>query len=93
MPRQPVVRPVYRSLNRPMTIAGADRRLFFLAVVMGAATFTLAASALAGGLMAAALYVGARWLTGYDAQALRIVLRSTSARRVYASPCSSCQSP
>jgi type IV secretory pathway TrbD component len=83
MPRQPVARPVYRSLNGPLTIAGADRRLFLLAIVMGAATFTLAASALAGVLMAAALYVGARWLTAHDPQALRIMLRSATARRHY----------
>ena len=83
MRTQPVAHPVYRSLNHPMTIAGTDRRLFFVAIVIGAATFTLAASALAGVLMAAALYAGARWVTAHDPQLLRIVLRSATARRRY----------
>jgi type IV secretory pathway TrbD component len=83
MAQQPATHPVYRSLNRLLTIAGADRRLFFLAIVMGAATFTLAASALAGLLMAAVLYTGARWLTSHDPQGLRIMLRSATARRSY----------
>ena len=74
---------VYRSLNHPMTIAGTDRRLFLIAIVIGAATFTLAASALAGVLMAAALYAGARWVSAHDPQLLRIVLRSTTVRRHY----------
>jgi type IV secretory pathway TrbD component len=83
MTRSLVIHPVYRSLNRPLTIAGADRRLFFLAIVMGAATFTLAASALAGLLMAAVLYAGARGLAAHDPQALRIMLRSGTARPTY----------
>lgn len=79
----PITHPVYRSVNRPMTIAGAERRLVFLAVVMGAATFTLAASALAGLVMGVALYLGARWATAHDPQALRMVLRSATLRRTY----------
>jgi type IV secretory pathway TrbD component len=83
MQTQPIAHPVYRSLNHPMTIAGTDRRLFFVAIVIGAATFTLAASALAGVLMAAALYAGARWVSAHDPQLLRISLRSAAARRRY----------
>jgi len=30
-------RPVYKALHRPLTICGVDRRLFFLALLMGAA--------------------------------------------------------
>jgi hypothetical protein len=37
----PEYRPVYRSLHRPLTVCGVDRRLFFLALLVGAATFNL----------------------------------------------------
>ena len=39
MPIAPSFHSVYRSLNKPLTIWGAERRLFFLAALMGAATF------------------------------------------------------
>ena len=45
---RPAVRPVYRALHRPLTVCGVDRRLFFLALLMGAATFNLFYSFLAG---------------------------------------------
>ena len=79
----PEVHPVYVSLNRPLTIGGADRRLFFVALVMGAATFTFFGGLLAGILMFVALYVAARWMTQTDPQLLRIILRSASARGRY----------
>ena len=44
----PVVRPVHKALHRPLTVCGVDRRLFFLALLMGAATFNLFYSFLAG---------------------------------------------
>jgi type IV secretory pathway TrbD component len=83
MPKTPRLQPVYVSLNAPLTIGGADRRLFFLALVLGAATFTLFGSLLAGLVMCLALYVAARWTTQTDPQLLRIVLRSASARARY----------
>jgi hypothetical protein len=39
---------VYKALHRPLTIWGVDRRLFFLALLLGAATFNLFYSFLAG---------------------------------------------
>ena len=83
MANTPQVHPVYVSLNRPLTIGGADRRLFFLALVMGGATFTFFGRLLAGILMFVALYVAARWMTQTDPQLLRIILRSASARVRY----------
>jgi type IV secretory pathway TrbD component len=74
---------VYASVNRPLTIGGADRRLFFVALVLGGTTFTFFGSLLAGLLMFLALYLGARWTTRRDPQLLRIVLRSATARRHY----------
>jgi type IV secretory pathway VirB3-like protein len=38
---------VYKALHRPLTVWGVDRRLFFLALMMGAAMFNLFYSFLA----------------------------------------------
>ena len=83
MATPPRLHPVYSSINRPLTIGGAERRLFFVAVGAGGATFTLFGSLLGGVLMTAALYGGARWVTERDPALLRIVLRSAAARRRY----------
>jgi type IV secretory pathway TrbD component len=82
-PSAPRLQPVYASVNRPLTIGGADRRLFFVAVVLGGATFTFFGSLLAGLVMFLTLYVAARGLTQQDPQLLRIVLRGGTARRRY----------
>jgi len=79
----PRLQPVYASVNRLLTIGGADRRLFFVALVVGGATFSLFGSLLAGLLMFVALYGVARWVTQRDPELLRIVLRSGSARSWY----------
>jgi type IV secretory pathway VirB3-like protein len=76
-----VRRPVYKALHRPLTIAGIDRRLFFLALVMGAATFNLFYSFAAGLLMFAALYAFARIATHRDPQMLTILLASSRVKR------------
>jgi type IV secretory pathway TrbD component len=68
--------PVYRSLNKPLTIWGAERRLFFLAAMIGAAMFNFFGSLLGGLLMFAGLFVAARWATAADPQLLRILLNS-----------------
>jgi type IV secretory pathway TrbD component len=83
MPSIPQTRAVYASINRPLTIGGADRRLFFVALMVGSGTFTLFGSLLTGALMFLALFLGARWTTQRDPQLLRIVLRSARSRRRY----------
>jgi len=83
MPTTPRLQPVYASVNRPLTIGGADRRLFFVAVVLGGATFTFFGSLLAGLVMFLALYLAARVITQRDPQLIRIVLRSGAARHLY----------
>ena len=75
--------PVYRALNKPLTIMGAERRLFFLAAIVGAATFNLFGSLTGGLLMFAALYVLARWATITDPQILRILLNSSKFKPQY----------
>ena len=75
--------PVFRSLNRPLTILGAERKLFFFALVLGACVFNLFSS-LAGALaMFFALYVFARWATRTDPQILRFLLNSAKVRTQY----------
>jgi type IV secretory pathway TrbD component len=75
--------PVYRSLNKPLTIWGAERRLFFLAVVMGGATFNFFGSLGGGLLMFVCLFFAARWATVTDPQILRIVLKSARSAVYY----------
>jgi type IV secretory pathway TrbD component len=83
MQDRPTCRPVYKALHRPLTICGVDRGLFFLALLLGAATFNLFYSFLAGLLMAAGLYGFALWATRRDPQMLRILLASSKAKRRY----------
>jgi type IV secretory pathway TrbD component len=83
MPDRPIFRPVYKALHRPLTICGVDRRLFFLALLLGAATFNLFYSFLAGLLIAAGLYGFAIWATRRDPEMLRILLASSKAKGRY----------
>ena len=79
----PRLQPVYASINRPLTVGGADRRLFFVAIVIGGATFTFFGSLLAGILMFLTLYIAARHVSQRDPQLIRIMLRSAGARPLY----------
>ncbi|MGB9434779.1 MAG: VirB3 family type IV secretion system protein [Candidatus Acidiferrum sp.] len=75
--------PVFRSLNRPLTILGAERKLFFFALIVAACVFNLFDS-LAGSLgMFFALYFFARWATETDPQILRFLLNSSKIRAQY----------
>ena len=77
------IKPVQRSLSRPLTILGAERKLFFFAMCLGAATFNLLGSLLGGILMFLLLYLVARWATATDPQLLRLLLRAAKLRRQY----------
>lgn len=83
MRHRPSCRVVYKALHRPLTVCGVDRRLFFLALMMGAATFNLFYSFLAGLLMFVALYGCALWATKHDPDMLRILLSSSRFRPRY----------
>ena len=83
MSDRPTYRPVYKALHRPLTIWGVDRRQFFLALLLGAATFNLFYSFLAGLLTCATLYLFAFWATKRDPQMLRILLSSARFRTRY----------
>jgi type IV secretory pathway TrbD component len=83
MPTPIVTHRVYKALHRPLTVCGVDRRLFFLALIMGAATFNLFYSFVAGLLTTGCLYGFARWSTTHDPQMLRILLSSSRFRARY----------
>jgi type IV secretory pathway TrbD component len=83
MPNEPTFHAVYRSLNKPLTIWGAERRLFFLALIMGGATFNFFGSLVSGLAMFLALFFFARWATVTDAQILRILLNSSKFKSHY----------
>ncbi len=73
----PPIHAVHKSINRPLTIAGVERKLFFFALVMGAATFNLFSRLLSGILMFACLYLFARWATATDPEILAIIFRAS----------------
>ena len=83
MPDRPTCRPVYKAIHRPLTVCGVDRRLFFLALLLGAATFNLFYSLLAGILMFVGLNGFALFAAAVDPQMLSILLCSGRSRSHY----------
>ena len=83
MPNTRRVNLVHRSLSRPLTILGAERKLFFFAMCLGAGTFNLLGSLLGGLLMFCLLYLVARWATKTDPQILRFLLTAATLRAEY----------
>ena len=74
---------VHRSLSRPLTILGAERKLFFFAMCLGAGTFNLLNSLLGGVLIFLLLYFLACWATQTDPQILRFLLTAATLRSQY----------
>ena len=74
---------IHRSLSRPLTILGAERKLFFFSLCLGAATFNLLGSLLGGLLVFLLLYMVARWATTTDPQILRFLLSAAKLRNQY----------
>ena len=72
-----------RSLSRPLTILGAERKLFFFAMCLGAATFNLLGTLLGGISMFLLLHLLARWATSTDPQLLRLLFLAAKLRREY----------
>ena len=67
------INPTHKAINKALTILGAERKLFFVALIMGAAAFNLFGS----------LFLMAQWATRTDPQILRILLNSGKFRREY----------
>ena len=74
---------VYKAMNRPLTVLGAERRLFFVALITGGSIFSLLHSVLGGiGLFIVGVII-ARIATKHDVEVLRILFNSTKFRRRY----------
>src|SRR5436305_15047330 len=77
------IKATHKTINKPLTILGVERKLFFVALIMGAATFNLFGSLLGGLLIFGSLLLMAQWATRTDPQILRILLNSSKFRREY----------
>ena len=77
------VSPVFKAMNRPLTVLGAERRLFFVALISGGAIFSLLHSLLGGiGLFIVGVVI-ARIATKHDVEILRVLFNSAKFRRRY----------
>ena len=74
---------VFKTMNSPLTILGAERRLFFVALLSGGAIFTLMHSLLGGILLFVVGVIVARIATKNDVEILRVLLNSTKFRSRY----------
>ena len=77
------VNPVFKAMNRPLTVLGAERRLFFVALISGGSIFSLFHSLVGGiGLFLVGTVV-ARIATKHDVEILRVLFNSSNFRRRY----------
>jgi type IV secretory pathway TrbD component len=74
---------VFKAMNRPLTILGAERRLFFVALISGGAIFSVMHSLLGGTVLFVVGVIAAQRATKYDIEILRVLLNSTKFRRRY----------
>jgi len=77
------VNPVFKAMNRPLTVLGAERRLFFVALISGGAIFSLLHSLFGGIALFVVGVVIARRATKYDVEILRVLFNSGKFRRRY----------
>ncbi|MBB6147322.1 type IV secretory pathway TrbD component [Silvibacterium bohemicum] len=77
------VNPVFKAMNRPLTVLGAERRLFFVALISGGSIFSLLHSLLGGiGLFIVGVII-ARIATKHDIEILHVLFNSSKFRRRY----------
>jgi type IV secretory pathway TrbD component len=74
---------VYKAMNRPLTILGAERRLFFVALITGGAVFSLMHSLVGGIVLFIVGVIIARVATKHDVEILRVLFNSGKFRRRY----------
>jgi type IV secretory pathway TrbD component len=74
---------VYKAMNCPLAILGAERRLFFVALITGGVIFSLMHSLVGGiGFFIVGVIV-ARIATKHDVEILRVLMNSGKFRRRY----------
>lgn len=76
-------RPVFRALNKPMTLLGVERRLFFFILTIALLLFQLSEALLSAVALFGILMVAARGLTQADPQLMHVLLNSTRFRTRY----------
>ena len=74
---------VYKVMNRPLTILGAERRLFFVALLSGAGIFNLVHSLAGGVLLFVVGLIAAQRATKFDPEILRMLLNSAKFKSRY----------
>jgi type IV secretory pathway TrbD component len=74
---------VYKVMNRPLTILGAERRLFFVVLLSGAGVFNLLHSLVGGILLFIVALIAAQQATKYDTEILRVLLNSAKFKPRY----------
>jgi type IV secretory pathway TrbD component len=74
---------VYNVMNRPLTILGAERRLFYVALLSGAGIFNLVHSLAGGVLLFVVGLIAAQRATKFDPEILRILLNSAKFKSRY----------
>jgi type IV secretory pathway TrbD component len=74
---------VFKAMNRPLTILGAERRLFFVALITGGAIFSLLHSLFGGIVLFVVGVIIARIATKLDVEILRVLFNSGKFRRRY----------
>ncbi len=74
---------VFKAMNRPLTVLGAERRLFFVALITGGAVFSLMHSLVGGIVLFLVGVVIARIATKHDVEILRVLFNSGKFRRRY----------
>lgn len=75
--------PCYRSLNKPLTIMGVERRLLFWACMAAGLALNLVGSLVAALMVFITMLVFARWATERDPQILRLFIDSMRRRPRY----------
>ncbi|NYF91363.1 VirB3 family type IV secretion system protein [Tunturiibacter empetritectus] len=74
---------VFKAMNRPLTVLGAERRLFFVALITGGAIFSMLHSLVGGiGLFIVGVII-AQVATKHDVEILRILFNSAKFHRRY----------
>jgi type IV secretory pathway VirB3-like protein len=74
---------VFKAMNRPLTILGVERRLFFVALITAGAIFSLLHSLLGGIVLFIVGVILGRIATKHDVEILRVLFNSARFRRRY----------
>lgn len=75
--------PIHRALNKPLTIFGVERKLFFFSALVATGLFNFFGSLLGALLMFVVLFIAARMATAKDPQLLRILLNASKFKTRY----------